>query len=226
MKWQDMDSKIRKGQKAPLAGRNRPSRSQADLLRAQEGITLLEMTIVVFVLALLSTLVVGAVTGRSTESRDTAVINDLKEVQNAVDGFAAAHPAARYPTQDGCLPGEIFIAETPIKDGACEKGPNPGPFNVNNSATWRAIIWERGFKTRDSPPATKTFTPHFLQQAAKHGFEHNDGTPWPTTTVTIVDPASFGGLVQSVRVPDINGTAAWVLDRDGVVHVTIPSSAY
>jgi prepilin-type N-terminal cleavage/methylation domain-containing protein len=184
-------------------------------LTDRRGVTLLEMAMVAAIIAILSSLAAVGVAGTAQESRGTARGSDIDTVQKGVLGYSAQQPQGKYPTLDGCLPGQTFNPSTKL----CDAGTDPGPFNSNNSSTFKAIIWGKAFTTDGT---TKTLVPTFLAKVPKHGFEHTDGTLWDESTVTDPDGVVAAGL----RAPTTGKTPVWVLDRDGTVQVTLSESQY
>jgi type II secretory pathway pseudopilin PulG len=203
--------------------RTKPRTAQAAAKRFvgdRRGLTLLELTVVGAVLGIMSALIAVGVTGRATDSKAAVRTSDQAEVQKAVDTYSGEHPVGHYPTLDGCLPGQNFNSVQLV----CQSGANPGDFNVNNPATYKAIIWDKAFKVTlpSGQSTTKTFIPVHLAREPKHAFEHTDESAWPTNLVS--DPE--GVVAQGLRIPDPLKTPVWVIDRKGKVHVTLPEGKY
>ncbi len=180
------------------------------------GVTLLELSVVAAIIAVLSTLAAVGVTSAVSTTRGTTKVSDASEVGKALQNYAGQHPAAEYPTYNGCLPGQTYNVTTK----SCVVGTDPGVYDPEVSTTYTAIIWGKGYKTPEN--VTKTFIPGFLQSVPKHAFEHNDGTPWATTLAS--DPE--GVVAEGFRLPDATKTPVWVIDRDGIAHITISDSDY
>ena len=80
-------------------------------MRARAGYTLLEITIVVFILGLLATLVVPRMIGRAEDARRAKAISDLKGVQQALNLYRLDTGA--YPTTEQGLEALVHRPERP-----------------------------------------------------------------------------------------------------------------
>jgi prepilin-type N-terminal cleavage/methylation domain-containing protein len=76
-------------------------------LKAQKGFTLVEMTVVIAIIAVLAALSLPAVTGLTTTSRGTSKTGDLKEVEQAVARYESTNPGS-YPVS--------VVPSTPVTD--------------------------------------------------------------------------------------------------------------
>ena len=86
------------------------------MMKGSKGFTLLEMTIVVTLMALLAAIAVPALTGQVTKGRTNTAASDLAQLQQAVDAFA----------QNGEFPTDTLKKPTiPIGNGTPEDGCNP-----------------------------------------------------------------------------------------------------
>ena len=190
---------------------------------AQRGLTLLEMAVVAAILSILAGLTSVAVTGSATSTTGAAILADISEVQKAVQNFSGQHPLGLYPTLNGCLPGQVKLP-----NGQCQRSVDPGEMLPEDVDTWAAIVWRKPMRTRDG--AILTLRDDFLLRAPSHGLEHTDGSGW---TRSVPDP---DGVVPSLLVPDHTGfndpsssstrLPVWVMDKDGVVWVTLTAAEY
>ena len=62
------------------------------LLKGSEGFTLVEMTVVIAIIAMLAALTLPAVTGVTTDTRSTSKLADNKQVDTAVTRFETDNP--------------------------------------------------------------------------------------------------------------------------------------
>jgi prepilin-type N-terminal cleavage/methylation domain-containing protein len=104
-------------------------------LKAQKGFTLVEMTVVIAIIAVLAALSLPAVTGLTTTSRGTSKIGDLKEVEQAMTRYESDNPGdftGSTPTvdvtdadQNGTITilvpitGVVTTGTTPTTDVTC-----------------------------------------------------------------------------------------------------------
>lgn len=188
-------------------------------LKSKKGVTLLELSVVAAIITILSAMAAIGVTGTTQQARSSALAGDKDQVQKAVYSYIAEQSDGKYPTIDGCLPGQSFSSTK-----RCSTGTDPGAFNLADSLTFKAIIWSKAFTATNSSggTTTKAFVTNFLQQTPRHAYEHADGTAWPTATTIDPDGVVSGGL----RAPSSGSAAVWALDRDGAVQITILPSQY
>ena len=79
-------------------------------LHSEKGLTLLELTVVAAILAILAGLTAVAVTGSASAGKGAVLEADIAEIQKAVNRFNGEHPKGFFPTVNGCLPGETLSA--------------------------------------------------------------------------------------------------------------------
>ena len=79
--------------------------------RARAGYTLLEITIVIFILGLLATLVVPRMIGRTDDARRAKAMADLKAVQQALNLYRL--DTGSYPTTEQGLDALVHRPERP-----------------------------------------------------------------------------------------------------------------
>lgn len=82
--------------------------------RGQEGLSLLELTVVAAIISILAALTAVAVTGVSTSTRGTVRDSDMTEVSKAVEAFVGAQAASQYPTTSSCKAGQIPNSVTSV----------------------------------------------------------------------------------------------------------------
>ena len=164
-------------------------------LDAPDGLSLLELTVVAAILGVLAAMVAVAVTGQATESRSTAQLADVSEVQKSVDAYAGQHPHGRYPTLNGCLPGAVLdlvtsrcVAPGLVTDPAQVDATNlefvvsestvgmdlSGDVDTNDLGTVAPLLWAKAFRGTDQ--SIKRFSGGFVQRSPKHAFAFLSGT--------------------------------------------------
>ncbi|MBI4233356.1 MAG: type II secretion system protein [Chloroflexi bacterium] len=194
------------------------------LAKGQDGLTLIELIVVLAIFGIVAGLVAGNVTGQKSQSRSAIKATDTVEIQKAVDRYAGLHPLGQFPTINGCLPGQGKEADT----GECTTRPVPAPpFDESDRTSWEAIIWDKAFKV---DKRVHRLLGDDLRAPPQHGQEHTDGSPW---TRALKDPD--GVSPNDLLVPDSTGSQetsvsakkpVWVLDRQGNVHVLLPTAEY
>lgn len=81
------------------------------LFRREDGLTLVELLVVMSILGVLAAIVVGNVTGMTTEGRDQSVVADTDAIQKAVDSYYG--DSNKYPLRaDPFLKGAEQVAGT------------------------------------------------------------------------------------------------------------------
>ena len=176
--------------------RTRAIAERQGFFSSQSGITLLELTVVSAILAVLAGIIAFSVSGQSTQSRNAVQLIDISEVQKATDTFAGRHPQGRYPTLNGCLPGGGLVLDlVALKCVTVNDLLDPGQINVSNlefvvieadvgidingdgdtsdSVVVAPIIWAKGFK--DDSGTIRRMSGDFIQRDPKHAFEFFDG---------------------------------------------------
>lgn len=229
------------------ANERRPKTIVRQLLRDQSGITLLELTVVSAILAILAALVAVGVSGKATDSRESTRGNDQAEVQKAVDSFSGEHPHSRYPTFNGCLPGKpvldlitkLCVASTGAATSAASTNSTNLQFNatenelgidLNGDGSITSyltpvvpIIWDKSFTTTEGE--TKKFVPSFVPRYPKHAFElSKTGLLWKTNT-PVADPDSTTDIVAPTTL-QLADAPVWVLDSAGKVWILLPEGRY
>ena len=84
----------------------------ARVFKREEGLSLIELFVVVAIIAILATLTAVAVTGPATSTKDTSKTADEKMITDGNSTYSGEHPQGRSPTLDGCLPGKSLIVAT------------------------------------------------------------------------------------------------------------------
>ena len=145
------------------------------LFRSQRGFTLLEMTVVVTILALLTTIVAASVTGTSGEARTSGKDGDMKNTDTAVARFESVNPGT-FPVSESSNPGTaivggdtngdgiiiIFIDDTGISDGSLK----PAGTEVTCAGAGRDASIDACFGSIDF---AALLVPDFIKSAPQHG---------------------------------------------------------
>lgn len=207
-------------------------------LGREEGLSLIEMLVVVAILGILASLTAVAVTGTTSSSKGVTKEGDEGTVTKAVSRYNAEHPAGRYPTLDGCLPGKTLDKVTKT----CAAGKAAQEFAISEVDTKIdvdldglttsvvkvvPITWDQYFGTGDK----KTFKGDYVKVPA-HGFETRLGGSFKTSTADRTEggPALTGvpNLKAScAKAGGISGDCpVWVLNAFGDAVALIPGSSY
>ena len=165
------------------------------IYQEERGITLLELTVVSAILAVLAGIISLSVSGRGTEGRATAKVSDEGTIQQAVDRYSGEHPGGLFPTLNGCLADRILdlVTLACVTPGA---ESNPGQVGADNlqfdidesmigldlnqdtdtddSFTVIPIIWNKAYRTVEAfsdQSKVKRFLGDFVPRPPKHAFQ-------------------------------------------------------
>lgn len=185
------------------------------LPRDERGITLLEMMVVITILAIINSVVLPAVTGRTTQAREASRMTDEATVTRAVDTYSGTAPPdpegrPKYPVWGGALPTQISY-QAIVYDFVLPSG-------AKVTLYVKPIDFAASF-TRIETGETLRFVPGHLQQTPKHARD-------------LFDAAKFSdGRVSLLGGKDANGATAvnigvWVLDQNAQAHALIDASYY
>ena len=203
------------------------------------------------VLGIVASLTAVAVTGTTSSSKGVTKAGDESTVTKAVSRYSAEHPGGRFPTLDGCLPGEglNLLSLTCSRNAGTPKGEAEQEFTVDEislrvdadldgAAASTAvevvpIVWKQHFTYRGE---TKTFEGDFLK-APRHAFEEQDGDSFLARSEArpeddapvkgVPDIASCHGFVgETAFTPDPADCPVWVLNEFGDAVALLPGTAY
>lgn len=171
----------------------------AGLVKAEDGLTLLELVVVTGILALLSAIISLSVTGRSTETKGAAKVADEATMQRAMERFSGEHPQGRFPTLNGCLPRQVLDLVTKecviggSETSTVRVDTNNLQFDFHESLSgvdlnddgelddvYRVapVIWDKAFKSTgilSSKEKVSRFLGNFIPRVPKHAFDFFDG---------------------------------------------------
>ena len=220
------------------------------LLKREEGLSLIELLVVVAIMGILATLTAVAVTGTTSTTKGATRLNDLVTVTNAVSAYSGEQTQGRFPTFDGCTPGsgnrglssltkvcnadtgdaitatnipldQFQIAETQVAvDINGDGDEDDGPQNVV------PIVWGQNF-TGDDGTTIKTLEDDFVD-VPKHAFERIGGGNWKTETGD--RPEDSGDVVTPSMTACKSGTVSecpvWVLNSAGDAVALLAGTSY
>ena len=163
--------------------------------KREEGLSLIELLVVVAIMGILATLTAVAVTGTTSKTKGSTKDNDQVTVTNAVSAYSGEHPQGRSPTFDGCTPqddgGLKTLTKTCEDTGVAQLQKflvNEADFGVDVDGQDRntdgiadndtavpvvPIIWDQRFTGDDTK--VKAFNLSFVDEP-KHAFDLVDGT--------------------------------------------------
>ncbi len=107
-------------------------------LRGSRGFTLVELLLVLFVVALLASLVAPVVTGSIQRARESSLKEDLHVMRKAIDDFYA--DTGRYPESLVQLVEKRYLRKVPVD-----------PMTGNNTS-WRVIMEDAMTSVNQSEP--------------------------------------------------------------------------
>ncbi len=160
------------------------------------GFTLLEMTVVLTIVALLAGIAVPAVTGSVTKGKTSSLKTDLREVQAAVDRFS---DTGDFPTVDKKLP-TVALVKTQIKPEMLKA--------VNFSAVNSSGVG---------------YVPFVLRAVPNHNTDTVVVPPANTLTLNLSEGTFTFDNSTGVAAVVYN---AWSIDSLGFAHVLIESEKY
>ena len=186
--------------------------------KREEGLTLLELTVVTMILTLLTSIIGLAVSGRSSETRRATQVSDEGTVQRALDRYSGEHPQGRYPTLNGCAPEHILDLVN-LKCAIPGEETNPVQVDSNNlefvfseamsardfnddgdtddSFVVAPIIWHKAFNFQvplSQSEEVKRFLGDFVPREPKHAFEFFGGVDDSWEDGENFDPDELGNI--------------------------------
>ena len=223
--------------------------------RREDGLSLIELLVVVAIIGILSTLTVVAVQGTRSSATSRGRTNDITTVTTAVRAFNAEHPHSRYPTLDGCLPAFdlnlnlLCVANSgsaaqqmTVTEATVDVDIN-GDGDTGDTLEVVPIVWGQYF-TGDDDISNKPFT-QFID-IPRHGQERVDGTSYQSNTeprqfdnvalTTISGSGDADGGVLNPATTDVgscdssvstaDNCAVWVLNGSGDAVALLPGDRY
>ncbi|MEK7874020.1 MAG: prepilin-type N-terminal cleavage/methylation domain-containing protein, partial [Chloroflexota bacterium] len=200
----------------------------------QEGITLLELVVVLSILAVVASIVTPAVAGKTAKSRETVQFADIQAVQSAVDSYASEAPSRS--TGSGTV-GLATLAQNnrfPVWDETAPTSTDYWAvvtgFVLPNGTTATLYVKPLDFAasyTRVETGTVKRFVPDYLKQMPRYALAtvdatgHNDAGAVVFTRGTI----SFVGGKDSVGATPTR-ISMWVMDHDGAVRMLFDPDQY
>ena len=215
----------------------------------EDGLSLIELLVVVAIIGILAALTTVAVTGTATTTKGAGRTSDQDIVTSQQQAYSAEQPQGRHPTLDGCLPTESFNSVTFAcdSDGTATQqldldetdfavDINGDGDALDTSVLVVPILWEQFFVNQNDE--TKVFTDFVT--APSHAFELVDGTDWsgesaardedsasissPDANRLISCSAAVGGV--SASGDDTTKCPVWVKNTTGDAIALLPDSRY
>ena len=192
-------------------------------------------------MAILASLTAVAVSGTVGKSKSATKSADEDTVTEAAQAYAADHPQERYPTLDGCLPGDeyksssktcVSSADGPAQVFTADETVFDLDLNLDGDktdllVTLVPIIWNQAF-TGDDDDETLTFRNDFIKLPS-HGFEDRDGDSFKSTaSVRTEDSFTLEGVPTISDCTDTSSgdCPVWVFNEFGDAIALLESGAY
>jgi prepilin-type N-terminal cleavage/methylation domain-containing protein len=129
---------------------------------SHRGFTLVELLIVIFIVALLATLILGAVNMAQKKARIAKTRSDLAAIASALEQYKSdfrSYPGQSEPINTRTILAQALIGPGPAtEDGAEGSGfriPDPATNTFSpNSKKWEAYLSPERFQTKRMPPVT------------------------------------------------------------------------
>ncbi len=191
--------------------------------RGQRGFTLIELMTVASILAVMSAVVVPAITGTSTASRASSQAIDINSVRSAIDQFKSE--ITRWPT-DGPPYGSPWVAGGLPKGSGEGSGIETDPYifddgditgvNFNATGSVQGVI--------------KTFYSDYFRVAPSYSRDSSSTFSVAASTSTPVFQILKGGSSVFLRIKN-NSTSAltfkvWSVDKNGEPWIFIDKDKY
>ena len=216
---------------------------------SEEGLSLIELLVVVAILGVLATLTAVAVTGTTSTAKSGAKQADEGTMSDGVGAFSGEHSkGGRYPTFDGCLPGTglnttTFTCVTSgdgaykeflVDEATLDVDANGDSDKTDDEVQVVALIWNQYFGTGDTQ---KLFLGDFVKEP-KHAFEYRDGTSFSTNTGDRKRPddpeennAEILGVPSNDRIESCVGGSSgdcpvWVINTGGEAVALLGGGSY
>lgn len=174
----------------------------------QQGLSLLELTVVAAIIAILASLTAVAVTGTTSTTRAVTRTSDISEMQKAVNTFSGEHSSSYLPTTSSCAAGEVQTGTASCAAG----GTATVDYEIADETVILVDIDGDGATTTtsvkvvavdfDAAVDTKFFHPDFIGSKPSHA---DDAAVTINTGVTI---------------------APWVVNESGEVVVLVSENDY
>ena len=215
------------------------------VLGRQEGLSLIELLVVVAIMGILATLTAVAVTGTTTTSKGTSKTSDQAVVSSAEEAYLAE--GGRHPTLDGCLPGEKLITLTLtcsspgtadqqfVVDETLVGVDIDGDGSITGDSTVVPILWDQ-FLGDTADSSDKKFT-EFVNIPA-HAFDTIRTTAdWKSgktsartedgALIRSPDMTKCKGFNQTAEASgDLEDCPVWVLNEFGDAKALLPDTRY
>ena len=218
------------------------------LVKREEGLSLIELLVVVAIMGILATLTAVAVTGTTSKTKGAGKVNDEDTTGNAISAYAGEHPQGRNPTLDGCAPANSggLASLTKVCDSSSGTGRpvqefsifeqdfavdvnQDGAITTGNLVKVVPIIFTQFFTGDDNE--ARVFSINFVDDP-KHAFEDVNGDSFKANTAARTED---GFILASVPVistatgdcPAVLGKCpVWVINEFNEAIALLPGTSY
>ncbi len=204
------------------------------LLGSEDGITLLELVVVLSVLAVVASIVTPAVAGKTAKSRETAQFADVQAVESTVNTYVSEAPSRSTGSGTIGLATLVQNFRFPVWDETVPTSTDYWAvvtgFVLPSGATATLYVKPLDFTSnfiRTETGAVRYFVPDYLKQTPRYALAtvDADGKNVSGDVVFSRGTISFVGGKDSVgatptRIP------VWVMDHDGAVRMLFDPDKY
>jgi len=201
---------------------------------SEEGITLLELVVVLSVLAVVASIVTPAVTGKTAKSRETVQFADIQAVESTVNTYASEAPSRSTGSGTVGLATLVQNFRFPLWDETVPTSTDYWAvvtgFVLPNGTTATLYVKPLDFTAsyiKSETGLVRRFVPDYLKQTPRYALTtvDADGKNDVGDVVFTRGTISFVGGKDSVGATPTR-ISMWVMDHDGAVRMLFDPDKY